>query len=341
MITKLLLLAAVVSCLLIAGLIYQAVGARQSARRYPPPGELVEVCGQRLHVVRAGSGQPAVLFEAGVAASSLSWTRVMPEVATFARACAYDRPGLGWSDASRSSRTVDRMVAELHGVIARASTDPVVLVGHSFGTFLALVHAARHPDDVAGLVLLDPPTDWQVRTPSNDRLLARGIQASHLGGVLARAGIVRASLALLTGGAPGVTRNGIRVLGPRAVRTLEHLAGEVRKLPADVHPLVQSLWCQPKCFRGMAEHLAALPAIGAAAADVTSLDLPLAIVSAGDHPPDVIAAHRRLASVSPRGRHIVAAGSGHWIQLDEPELVVTAIRAVIDEANTRAISARS
>jgi pimeloyl-ACP methyl ester carboxylesterase len=208
-----------------------------------------------------------------------------------------------------------------------------VLVGHSFGAFVVLVYASRYPGDVAGLVLVDPPTEWQDLSATRAGLIRRGIQASHLGGALARIGVVRASLALLTGGAPGVTRNGIRVLGPRAVRTLEHLVGEVRKLPPEIHPHVQAIWCNPKCFRAMAEHLAALRPMGTAAGEVASLaDLPLAVISAGDQPPDVIAQHNVLARLSSRGRHIVAEKSSHWIHLDEPELVVKSIREILDEA---------
>jgi len=317
-----------------AGLLYQAVGARLSARRYPPPGALVDVDGQRLHRVCTGTGKPLVLFEAGIAASSLSWTLVMPEVAAFTRACAYDRAGLGWSDPSQSARTVDRMVAELRGVLAGAdSRKAAVLVGHSFGAFLILVYAARYPDEVAGLVLLDPPTEWQDFGANRARLVRRGIQASRLGGLLARIGVVRACLALLTGGAPGVPRHGVRVLGPTAVRTLEHLVGEVRKLPPDVHPVVQALWCQPKCFRGMAEHLAALGEMGAAAGRVTSLaDIPLAIVSGGDQPAEILAKHGELARLSSKGRHVVAAKSAHWIHLDEPALVVSVVREIVERA---------
>jgi pimeloyl-ACP methyl ester carboxylesterase len=226
---------------------------------------------------------------------------------------------------------VDQIVAELRGVIAHATASgPVVLVGHSFGAFVILVYAERYPAEVAGLVLVDPPTEWQDLSGQRGALIRRGIQASHLGGALARVGVVRACLALLTGGAPGVPRNFVRMLGPRALRTLEHLVGEVQKLPSEIHPAVQALWCDPKCFRGMAQHLAALGAVGDAAGRVASLgDLPLAIVSGGDQPADVLEQHRKLATLSSRGRQIVAARSGHWIHLDEPEVVVNAIRETV------------
>ena len=147
-----LVLGSVIALVLAAGALYQFIGVRASARRYAAPGVIVTVDGQRLHVVCAGSGQPNVLFESGIAASSLSWARVLPQVATFTRVCAYDRAGLGWSDPCRAPRTLSRMLRELRGVLGdRATTEPAVLVGHSFGALLVCAHASMSPAATAGL----------------------------------------------------------------------------------------------------------------------------------------------------------------------------------------------
>jgi pimeloyl-ACP methyl ester carboxylesterase len=322
----------VIALVVAAGAVYQYVGARSSARRYAAPGAMVTVDRQRLHVVCAGSGEPGVLFESGIAASSLSWARVRPEVARFTRACAYDRAGLGWSAPSRAPRTVPRMLRELQGVLdARGTGGPTVLVGHSFGALLACAYAAANPGAIAGLVLLDPPSDWHELTREQARLLWGAIHLSRVGAILARLGIVRACLALLAGGAPGVPRNVARVFGPAAARTLERLVGEVRKLPPDVHPVVQALWCQPKCFHAMARHLAALEETTAAVSRVTSLgEIPVTIVSSGDQSDDTLARHRALTRLSSDSRHIVATNSGHWVQFDEPDLVVAAVRDIVE-----------
>ena len=206
-----------------------------------------------------------------------------------------------------------------------------VLVGHSFGALLVCAYASAHPAAVAGLVLLDPPSEWHHMTPQQARLLRGGIQLSRVGGLLARFGIVRACLSFLTGGAPAVPRNVVRLFGPTAARTLERLVGEVRKLPPDVHPVVQALWCQPKCFQAMASHLAALDETAAAAGRVRSLgDIPLVIVSSGDQLPETIEKHRALARLSSQGGHVTAPGTGHWIQFDDPGLVVAAVRDVVE-----------
>jgi pimeloyl-ACP methyl ester carboxylesterase len=257
---------------------------------------------------------------------------VQPAIAAFTRVCAYDRAGLAWSDPPSSPRTLDRMVDELSAVLASvAAGGRCVLVGHSFGSFLVCAYAMRHPAIVAGLVLVDPALEWLALTPQRARLLRGGRQLSRVGAVLAHLGIVRASLALLTGGAPGAPRRFVKVFGATAARTIERLVGEVRKLPPDVHPAVQALWCQPKCFHAMAEHLLALERDGASmAALVPPRDVPLVVISGGDQPPDRLAAHRRLAEASAEGRHLVAAQSGHWIQFDQPGLVVDVVRGLVE-----------
>ena len=311
-------------------------GSRPGVR---PPGEFIGGCGHRLHVQCQGEGSPAVVFESGVAASSLSWARVQPAVAAFARTCAYDRAGLGWSDPASSPRSFSRIVDDLRAVVARAGTGPwitlgagsrVILVGHSFGSLIVRGYAARYPEQVAGLVLVDPPTEWIEAAPERTRLIRRARQASAIGELLARVGVVRASLALLTGGHPGAPRAFVKLLGRRASGTLERLVGEVRKLPPELYPAVQAHWCQPKCFRAMAEYLRVLDDEAATIAAVrTPPDIPVAVISGGHQPPAEIAAHQRLASASSGGRHLIASRSGHWINFDEPQVIVDAVRQQI------------
>lgn len=281
-----------------------------------------------------------VLLESGIAASSLSWTLVQPEVATFTRVCAYDRAGLAWSDLASSPRTFSRIVEELRALlVAIAPHGPHVLVGHSFGSFIVRAYAAHFPRDIAGLVLVDPPTDWLMTTRQRSRMLRGGVHLSRIGALLAHLGVVRACLALLTGGAPGAPRRFVKVFGPTAARTLERLVGEVRKLPTELHPVVQMLWCQPKCFHAMADHLLVLARESAAlGALAPPREVPVIVISGGDQPPEQIAAHRRLSERSHGGRHVIATRSGHWILFDEPDLIVAAVRELVDANRAGAAS---
>jgi pimeloyl-ACP methyl ester carboxylesterase len=316
---------------LLAGTLYQRWGAARNRRQFPPPGSMVDVGGHFLHVVCSGAGTPMVLFEAGIAASSLSWTIVQPAVAAFTRTCAYDRAGLAWSDAPSHPRTFTRIVDELSTLVDRLGGDRVILVGHSFGCFVVRSYAARAADRIAGLVLVDPATEWLRMTRGRARLIRGGRQLSRIGSLLAHIGVVRACLALLTGGAPGAPRRFVRVFGPTAAATLERLVGEVRKLPADVHPAVQSHWCQPKCFHAMFDHLLTLERDHAAlAAADPPRHVPVVVISSGHQPAEERAAHQDLVHASERGRHIVAARSAHWVQFDEPDLIVAAVRELVE-----------
>ena len=149
--------------------------------------------------------------------------------------------------------------------------------------------------------------------------------------MLAQLGIVRASLTLLTGGAPGAPRRLVKVFGPTAAGTLQRLVGEVRKLPTDVHPMVQEVWCDPKCFRSMAAHLRVLETEGPAIeATLPPEGIPVIVISSGNHPPEEIAQHRALALRASAARHVVADRSTHWVQFDQPELIVGAVRDLIN-----------
>ena len=325
--------------LLTSGLVYQWVGARRTRRQFPPPGRLIDVGGRHLHVRCTGTGAPAVVFESGIAASSVSWSIVQPRVASLTTSCSYDRAGLAWSEPGERRRSMAGFVAELRRVLDLANVPPpYVLVGHSFGGMIIRAFARAHRRDVAGLVFVDTlhPEEWLDRTVEQRRLLRGGVFLSEVGALLAQVGVVRVCLDLLTGGAPGVPRRFSRVFGGTAARLLEHVVGEVRKLPSDVLPAVQSHWSHPRAFRGMSQHLAALFVCSEQLANGTDDfdQLPIAVLSAANRSPRWLEADRVLAHKSLRGRHVVSTKAGHWLQLDDPGLVVEAVRGVVAEARS-------
>ena len=332
--TILLTILAVLAALIAAGAVYQALGVAADRRRYPPPGRLVDIGGRRLHLIESGSG-PAVVFESGISATCLNWTQVRGEVERFARACTYDRAGLGWSDLAKSPRTTSVIIDDLHALLEAVPIPrPCILVGHSFGGLLMRAYATKYPDDVAALVLVDPlaASEWLNASPSRARMLRLGVRLSRRGAWLARIGVVRAALALLMAGGRLVPKLVARASSGRGESTISRIVGEVRKMPPETWPMVRAHWCEPKSFLGMAAYLESLPA-SAAEADAIALPetIPVTVLSACNSTPEQLEEREAIARRSPRGQHIVARRSGHWIQLDEPELVVEAIREAIGE----------
>jgi pimeloyl-ACP methyl ester carboxylesterase len=146
--------------LAVAGAIYQAIATEHAERAYPPPGEKVDVGGYRLHINCVGQGNPTVVLDAGSGGMSAQWVRVQQEVSGTTRVCAYDRAGMGWSEMGPGSRDARRITGELHSLLGKAGIEePYVLVGHSFGGMYMQTYAARYPDGVAGVALVDSSTE--------------------------------------------------------------------------------------------------------------------------------------------------------------------------------------
>ncbi len=332
---------------LLVGLTW-VLGSRAKARlaaKYPPPGQMVDIAcperrrrsGYRLHIRCEGEGRPGtptVVLEAPNGESSLIWAAVQPEVAKFARVCAYDRAGLGWSERGPKPRTIAVITDELAALLAGAGVaPPYVLVGNSIGGMYARTYAHRHPDQVVGMVLVDATHEEQtMRFPASLQRVQRQSQKMMVFGMRLFAKL-----------------NAIGLLALLAER------GNIKwptPLPANVREAYVGLACSgAKSFEAIADETAAAEgnmAAVAAARIATLGDIPLVVLSAGLSPISagsgisasdveqfkVLAPQLQaeLAALSPRGRQSVAEKSGHYIQVDQPELVVAAIRDVVEAA---------
>jgi len=342
--TTLVILAVLLGLLALAavtGAVYQAIETSRDRRRFPPPGRLVQVNTGQMHIHLSGEGTPTVIFESGMGASCLSWTLVQPRVAQFARAVSYDRAGHGWSDRADEPRTARQIAQELHALLnAAGAPRPYVLVGHSFGGYVNMAFAHLYRDEVAGMVLVDSlhPAEWKDPTPEQWQMIKVGLRYAWIAAWLARLGLVRFCLAQLARGSSRLGWAATSAFGSGVAAAVQRIAGEIRKLPAPILPIVRALWSQPKSFMSLGRHVAALPTSAAQAGVVRSLgSLPLVVIS-GDH--HAAAPHidwqRDLAQISSHGRHLVASDCGHWIHLDQPELVARAIREVIVAARSTA-----
>jgi len=128
-----------------------------TASEFAAPHRLVDIGGRRLNLACSGSGSPTVLFEAPSAAAAWHWWAVQPKIAAKTRACAYDRAGYGFSDPSPRAADAANAADDLHALLKAAGiAPPYVLVGNSFGGATVQLFAWAHPDEVQGLVLVEP-----------------------------------------------------------------------------------------------------------------------------------------------------------------------------------------
>jgi len=289
---------------------------------------MIDIGARKLHARLEGRGTPVVVFEAGISASSINWAVTQPRVAAFTSTCSYDRAGLGWSDSPRAPFDANRMVADLASLLDRlALPAPYVLVGHSFGGLLVRIFAERYPDKVRGLVLIDPVLagQWAHPEPANARLKMRGVRVARWGAWCTRFGAMRLATSPAVVNSVIVPRFGGH--GESAEGIIDRLQTELVKLPPPLVPIIRAHWCRPKNFLAMVDHLTALEG-GFAVLKNVPLQCPVTVISASNITPDGLAEHRAIANLSTSGEHIVAQHSGHWIQFDEPQLIVDAIRRV-------------
>jgi pimeloyl-ACP methyl ester carboxylesterase len=156
---------------LTAGAIYQSIASAADRQTFPALGKLMDIHGQRLHIFCSGPHiprQPTVILEGGLGAPSFVWDLVQPKIAQVTRVCSYDRAGYGWSDPGPQPRTARQIVDELHSLLQHSGeSGPYLLVGHSLGGVVARIYAAKYPQQVSGLILVDPRhEDFFTRMPA-------------------------------------------------------------------------------------------------------------------------------------------------------------------------------
>jgi pimeloyl-ACP methyl ester carboxylesterase len=299
--------------LMLVGYMYESRAEAADARTYPPPGQLVDVGGYRLHINCMGTGNPTVVIDAGLGDWSTTWGGyAQPEVAKMTRVCTYDRAGMGWSEAGPLPRDAAQFAKELHTLLQNAHIPgPYVMVGHSLGGLGVRVFVHDYASEVAGVVLIESMNPKQltqsteVQSQSESRLQPFSLQA-----MLARFGVARL-LVKLPGIAPSVPAN------------------EKAYYPLYVRP--QSLQATTNESQGM-------PASGAQAAAVKTIgDLPLIVLTAKlNTMPGWPEWQTELLQLSSNSQQLFAEKSDHNIQVEEPEAAIAAILQMVHQVRQTA-----
>jgi pimeloyl-ACP methyl ester carboxylesterase len=312
-----LVLITLIIAVLVVGFLYENVSETRERRFHPMPGQLLDIGGYSMHIYCTGQGSPTVILDAGMGDSFMSWQKVQPGIAKFTRVCSYDRAGLGYSDSSPRPRTSRVFVDELHRLLQHAGIfGPLVLVGHSMGGFNVRVYASlyRHDLDgmVVGLVLVDSshPEQQKRLPPSINDLDATWLREQEF----------------------------FEFTMPFGIPRLLGFCGD--------DDAIRAADCN---FHSARESVAELKAVSESAAQTANSgslgDIPLVVLSHDpdmpqpDLPEDLVKPtndawrqmQEELAHLSTRGRQVIARHSGHYIQLERPELVIDAVHSVVDE----------
>jgi pimeloyl-ACP methyl ester carboxylesterase len=295
---------------------------------YPPTGELIDIGGYRLHLHRMGSGSPAVIMDSGLGALSLLYELVLPRIAEFTTAVSYDRAGYAWSDPAPAgvSRTSRQRMTELHTLLEKAVIPPpYLLVGNSFGAINVMVYADLYPDEVAGLVMIDPSTPRMVDIPGVPSAKTME-QSARVMRVLARLGVVKwFAGALYKPVIPGW-----------------------KNLPPAIWDMNLALSVQPAFYDTWVREAADGAASFAQAqqAEQSLKDKPLIVLTGGEMwtkpgsqlgrpeamKKGMLAQRKAMAALSSKGQHRIIEGASHTMQVDHPDAVVQAVREVVEAA---------
>jgi pimeloyl-ACP methyl ester carboxylesterase len=275
---------------------YQTVSGALDEGDLTMPGQLIDVGGHSLHLSCSGSGGPTVVLEPGAGETSSAFRWIAPAVARDTRVCVYDRAGRGWSDPADTPQDAAQIANDLHTLLQRGQVPgPYVLAGHSFGGLYVLTFAARFPDEVAGMVLVDPTAPasdaTQVKSPDNDGSYDIMRRVSALLSSSARLGLGRLV---------GLDYGSVTVAVSHLQSTIDeytHTAASTRQA-------------------------AALGAFG---------DKPLVILIAGTGSDAAwIAAREDLATLSTNSVHRVIDGANHQQLVTDESAAATTTRAVLD-----------
>jgi len=318
--------AAVLVLAVIGGAIYERALRLEAARRYPPAGRLIDLGGRRLQIDCRGAGEPTVVFESGLdTLGALSWSAVQGPVAAMTRACSYSRAGLLWSDPSPVPFDAVSVAKDLHRALVQSGErPPFLMVGHSLGGAYTLVYTRLYPEEVAGLVLVDPSHPDQVARfaaalgesdPPKFPLKVR------LAGALAWMGVARwVSDLKAIPSAPVASRSTADAYIGVSVQALAREqqnfkgtlaeAGQTRQLGQ--RPLIVLTAARPDSPEDLKE-------IGWTRAQSQRFAAALKDL------------HDDEASWSTRGRNELVPDSTHYIQFERPDIVISAIRVVISE----------
>lgn len=314
--------------LFLAAFTVEKINLAQIPDKYPAPGELVDVGDYSLHLYCTGdpTAKPVVVVSPGSGSNVAQWPLVQPEVAKFARICIYDRLGSGWSFGAPHGLTYQGEAQDVHTLLQNAGIPgPYVLVGHSLGGAVMQVYATLYPQDVIGLVLVDTRT--------------RGIESKYPPEFMQS--LEKTEQASILFAIPGVFRllNWFGLFG--TVPSFENLPADLKQVAYGIDYNSRAFTYQKALMNKDEEREEMFISAGPLP------DVPLIVIARGIRDsipgPGVteeiaqeaekvwLAELADLATQTSAGTLVVAEKSGHNIHLEQPAVVIAAIRELVEQ----------
>jgi pimeloyl-ACP methyl ester carboxylesterase len=323
-------IASVFVALILAGALYQYLGSRRDRRRYAGEGRWVTTKHDCEHYLfEMGEGEPTVVFESGIGATHLNWRHIQDAVASFTSTVAYDRCGLGWSGPSQSARTPSNIANELHQMLQSAGIKPpFILVGHSFGGLVVRRFALLFPEEVAGVLLIDPMRceEWPPLDPSKQQQLDLGRKMIRYALPITQCGLARLGVKMLFHRTRRLSEHLASAAVPNGRHAIDRITTEVRKMPQTVWPIVAAQWSRPAFYSGLRSHLQSIPeTVREMHVAEPIREIPVTVLTPANAEP---LNQNRLEHIGDSVQQVIAPNSAHWVHLDEPSLVIESIRAL-------------
>lgn len=319
----------------VVGVAYETSGRRQATQDYPAPGKLVDIGGRRIQLDCRGTGSPTVVFESGLDMSgSLSWSMVQDEIAKSTRACAYSRAGIMWSDPTDAHQNGKAIAEDLHTTLSKAGEQvPFVLVGHSLGGPYIMTYTKYFGQEVAGLVFVDVSHPDQVqRSSGEDRAELKEMQSrDKILAALSWAGVERAVTASNKGmpNRPEWVNQAVKAYRPTSLGSM------VKESDASDETLAEA-----GTFRQLGDRPLFVLTAMARFSDQALSNWKMPAEQANKHKEIWMQMQDELVTWSSQSQHQLVPDANHYIQFDRPDIVVAAVRSVVERVRTNRNSSR-
>jgi pimeloyl-ACP methyl ester carboxylesterase len=307
--------------LILIGFAYEHISRFYIKRNFPIQGKLIDIGDHKLNLKLKGNGGPLVVFESGLdPGGSLVWDQVQDEVSTFTSTASYDRAGILWSERGNNPKTGEAMAMELYKLLKKADQNgPYILVGHSLAGYFLRSFVAKYPEEILGIIFVEAAHPDQSHRFPEEVASMPSMPPDWILEFVNSIGIVR-QFRLFFANESSKTDS------------LNIISNSY--LPVSVPAVLEEM----KNTEALAEEAGKISSFG---------DIPLIVITGTsvtrreDYPTQELGIkveeiwmqmQKELLELSTNSEHVLASKSGHYVQLEQPEVVIEAIRKMLTKA---------